>query len=67
MIHLRLDTSLNESGLIRVKLETIQLATGDTFMSDNEIAKEEVGEGIFCWVGLVGTLTNVPEGRIGTE
>ena len=57
---------MNESGLTRVKLETIQLATGDMFMSDNEITKEEVGEGILQWIGLVRTLTNVPEGRIGT-
>ena len=49
-----------------MKLETIQLPMSDAFMSDNEIAEEEVGEGILQWVGLVGTLTNVPERRIRT-
>ena len=49
-----------------MELEMIQLTTGDTFVSDNEIAKEEIGEGVLQLVGLVGTLTNVPEGRIRT-
>ena len=49
-----------------MKLETIQPATGDTFVSDNEIAKEEIGEGVLQWVGLVRMLMNVPEGRIWT-
>ena len=49
-----------------MKLEAIQLATGDAFVGDNEIAKEEIREGVLQWVGLIGTLTNVPEGRIWT-
>ena len=36
-----------------MELEAIQLTTGDTFMSDNKIAEEEIGEGILQWVGLI--------------
>ena len=50
-----------------MKLETIQLATGDMFMSDYKITKEQVREGINGRIHEVGMSVYAPRSGIRTR